>query len=68
VLAAAAYMKADGDNRFLRPLILHFGDTPLDADAIDTEFGLFQRVLLYTGMRLGEASRPRSFSQQSIRN
>ena len=28
--AAAAYMKAGGDNRFLRPLILHFGDTPLD--------------------------------------
>ena len=28
--AAAAYRKAGGDNRFLRPLILHFGDTPLD--------------------------------------
>ena len=124
--AAAAYMKAGGDNRFLRPLILHFGDTPLDkidqmaidnaaaeiypdtsvatrnrqvytpivavlnragierrikrplgwkspksvswlephqafavlaaADDIDTEFGLFLRVLLYTGMRLGEAT------------
>jgi hypothetical protein len=28
--AAAAYMKAGGDNRFMRPLILHFADTPLD--------------------------------------
>jgi integrase len=123
--AAAAYMKAGGDNRFLRPLILHFTETPLDqidqvaidnaaaeiypdasgatrnrqvytpivavlnragierrikrpkgwkspksvswlepaqafavlgaADAIDAEFGLFLRLLLYTGMRLGEA-------------
>src|SRR6516164_2309485 len=123
--AAAAYMKAGGDKRFLRPLILHFGDTPLDqidqvaidnaaadiypdataatrnrqvytpivavlnragierrikrpkgwqspkavswltpaqafavlaaADEIDAEFGLFLRLLLYTGMRLGEA-------------
>ena len=123
--AAAAYMKAGGDNRFLRPLILHFGSQSLDkidqvaidnaaadiypdasaatrnrqvytpivavlnragierrvkrplgwkspksvswltpeqgfavltaADAIDTEFGLFLRLLLYTGMRLGEA-------------
>jgi integrase len=123
--AAASYMKAGGDNRFLRPLILHFGDTSLDridqmaidnaaaeiypdgsaatrnrqvytpivavlnragierrikrplgwkspkgvawlspeqafavlaaADDIDAEFGLFLQVLLYTGMRLGEA-------------
>jgi len=123
--AAAAYMKAGGDNRFLRPLILHFGSQSLDkidqvaidnaaadiypdasaatrnrqvytpivavlnragierrvkrplgwkspksvswltpeqafavlasADAIDAEFGLFLRLLLYTGMRLGEA-------------
>ena len=123
--AAAAYMKAGGDNRFLHPLILHFGSTALDridqvaidnaaaeiypdasaatrnrqvytpivavlnragierrikrplgwkspkgvswlqpaqafavfaaADAIDAEFGLFLRVLCYTGMRLSEA-------------
>jgi integrase len=123
--AAEAYMTAGGDNRFLRPLILHFRDTPLDqidqvaidnaaaqiyphasmqtlnrqvytpviavlrhigvnnpfkrpkgwrspksvswmeppqafavlaaADGIDLEFGLFLSVLLYTGMRLGEA-------------
>jgi integrase len=123
--AAAAYMKAGGDNRFMRPLILHFGDTPLDridqvsidnaaaeiypdasaatrnrqvytpmvavlrragtqtrfkrplnwkspkgvswlqppqafavftaADDIDAEFGLFLRLLCYTGMRLSEA-------------
>lgn len=123
--AAAAYMKAGGDNRFLRPLILHFGSTALEnidqvaidnaaadiypdasaatrnrqvytpivavlnragterrikrpkgwqspkgvswltpeqafaifaaADATDAEFGLFLRVLCYTGMRLGEA-------------
>jgi integrase len=123
--AAAAYMKAGGDNRFLRPLIEHFANTPLDridqvsidnaaaeiypdasaatrnrqvytpivavlrragierrikrplgwkspksvswlepqqafavfaaADAIDAEFGLFLRLLCYTGMRLGEA-------------
>ena len=123
--AAAAYMRAGGDNRFLRPLILHFGSTALDkidqvaidnaaaeiypdasaatrnrqvytpivavlrragieqhikrplgwkspksvswlrpeqafavfaaADDIDAEFGLFLRVLNYTGMRLSEA-------------
>src|SRR5262249_51081008 len=123
--AAAAYMIAGGDPRFLGPLIKHFAHTPLDkmdqvqldnaateiypdasaatrnrqvytpvvavlrragierqfkrplgwkspkgvswltpehafavlkaADAIDTEFGLFLRLLLYTGMRLGEA-------------
>jgi integrase len=123
--AAAAYMKAGGDNRFLAPLIKHFGPTlladisqvvidnaaaeiypeataatrnrqvytpmiavlrragierrfkrPLGwkspkgvswlepaqafavlaaADAIDAEFGLFLRLLCYTGMRLGEA-------------
>jgi hypothetical protein len=28
--AAAAYMKAGGDNRFLLPLIDHFTNTPLD--------------------------------------
>jgi hypothetical protein len=28
--AADAYMMAGGDNRFLRPLILHLGNTPLD--------------------------------------
>jgi integrase len=123
--AADAYMMAGGDNRFLRPLILHLGNTPLDqigqvaidkaaaevypvataatrnrqvytpiiavlrragikadferpigwkspksvswlepqqafavlaaADQHDPEFGLFLRLLLYTGMRLGEA-------------
>ena len=123
--AAAAYMKAGGDNRFMAPLIKHFGPTPLTdisqvvidnaaaeiypeakpatrnrqvytpmvavlrragierrfkrplgwkspkgvswlepaqafavlaaADAIDAEFGLFLRLLCYTGMRLGEA-------------
>jgi integrase len=123
--AAAAYMRAGGDNRFLLPLIDHFANMPLDkidqvaidiaaaeiypdataatrnrqvytplvavlrragierqikrplgwkspkgvswlepqrafavlaaADAIDEEFGLFLRLLLYTGMRLGEA-------------
>jgi integrase len=123
--AAAAYMKAGGDRRFLRPLILHFAETPLEqidqvaidnaaadiypdataatrnrqvytpivavlnragierrikrplgwkspksvswleptqafavfaaADVIDAEFGLFLRLLCYTGMRLGEA-------------
>ena len=122
--AAAAYMKAGGD-KFLAPLIKHFGLTPLTdisqvvidnaaaeiypaatpatrnrqvytpmvavlrragierrfkrplgwkspkgvswlepvqafsvlaaADAIDAEFGLFLRLLCYTGMRLGEA-------------
>jgi integrase len=123
--AAAAYMKAGGDNRFLAPLIQHFGSAPLDkidqvvidnaaaeiypgasaatrnrqvytpivavlnragierrikrplgwkspksvswlqpaqafavfaaADDIDAEFGLFLRLLCYTGMRLTEA-------------
>jgi integrase len=123
--AAAAYMKAGGDPRFLAPLIKHFAHTPLDqidqvqldnaaadiypqatastrnrqvytpmvavlrragierrfkrpkgwqspksvswleptqafsiftaADAIDAEFGLFLRLLCYTGMRLSEA-------------
>ena len=123
--AADAYMTAGGDNRFLRPLILHFGSMPLDqisqvaidkaaaeiypvataatrnrqvytpiiavlrragikvdferpigwkspksvswlephqafavlaaGDQHDPEFGLFLRLLLYTGMRLGEA-------------
>ncbi|MGB6967367.1 MAG: tyrosine-type recombinase/integrase, partial [Xanthobacteraceae bacterium] len=123
--AAAAYIKAGGDNRFMAPLIKHFGPTPLTdisqvvidnaaaeiypeatpatrnrqvytpmvavlrragierrfkrplgwkspkgvswlepaqafavlaaADAIDAEFGLFLRLLCYTGMRLGEA-------------
>ena len=123
--AAAAYMKAGGDNRFLGPLIEYFTHTPLDqidqvmvdnaaaeiypnatiatrnrqvytptvavlrragidkrfrrpkgwqspksvswlepaqafavfaaADEIDAEFGLFLRLLCYTGMRLGEA-------------
>jgi len=28
--AAAAYMKAGGDTRFIEPLVLHFGDTALD--------------------------------------
>jgi integrase len=124
--AAAAYMTAGGDNRFLLPLIDHFTHTPLDqinqvaidraaaeiypaasaatrnrqvytpivavlrragieprikrplgwkspkgvswllpeqafavfagADSIDPEFGLFLRVLCYTGMRLSEAT------------
>lgn len=123
--AAAAYMRAGGDNRFLRPLIQHFASTPLEeidqvridnaaaeiypdasaatrnrqvytpivavlrragiqrsfkrpfgwqspkgsawlrleqadavfaaADELDAEFGLFLRLLAYTGMRLGEA-------------
>jgi integrase len=123
--AAAAYMKAGGDGRFLAPLIKHFAHAPLDridqvsidnavaeiypeatsatrnrqvytpmvavlrragvqtrfkrplkwespkavswlepaqafavfaaADVIDAEFGLFLRLLCYTGMRLGEA-------------
>lgn len=123
--AAAAYMKAGGDNRFLRPLIEHFASTPLEeidqvkidnaaaeiypdaspatrnrqvytpivavlrragieksfkrpfgwqspkgvawlrpeqafavfaaADELDREFGLFLRLLCYTGMRLSEA-------------
>ena len=124
--AAAAYMRAGGDNRFLRPLIQHFASTPLEeidqvkidnaaaeiypdaitppqrnrqvytpmvavlrragiqrsfkrplgwqspkgvawlrpeqafavfaaADALDAEFGLFLRLLCYTGMRRSEA-------------
>jgi integrase len=123
--AAAAYMRAGGDNRFLAPLIKHFSNAPLEeidqvridnaaaeiyphatpatrnrqvytpmaavlrragieksfkrplgsrspkgvswlrpeqafavfaaADAIDAEFGLFLRLLCYTGMRLSEA-------------
>jgi integrase len=123
--AAAAYMKAGGDRRFLGPLIKHFAHTPLDkidqvqvdnaaaeiypaasagtrnrqvytpmvavlrragverrfkrplgwkspkgvswlepqqafavfaaADQLDAEFGLFLRLLCYTGMRLSEA-------------
>lgn len=28
--AALAYMNAGGDRRFLKPLLLHFGETPLD--------------------------------------